>query len=212
MLAFLPWLRKELLFRTHAARSVNFVFSSLGPAALCLVFTAFCLTLSTAAPAGIVMETGGKTMRLNNSGAYESTSPDAAATTPPRQSNATGEKQEDRDGWRDLAPLPYGIVPEVHVPWSPRQNDRPPRPERPGHPGGPPRPGDRPGYYPDDHPGWRPDGRPGAGHRPDGPGYSGKPPHPGGSWGATPSRPSDGNKPGRQGGGRVPGGPPPGKP
>ena len=148
------------------------------PYFLMVIYIALC----PKAHAAIGMDVGGQGMHMDSQGTITfgsdgaGTQPDGGTVlrTPPRPVTNSTELQE----------LPYGIVPEVHVPWYPnRPGGRPPYPiVTPGQnwtpgPGGlPPHPGIKP-------PAWAPE----QPSRPGFPPQPGRPPLPGGQ--PEPGRP-----------------------
>ena len=200
----LPFFRSPLSLFKILAGSGRFAPSSCRliplnvPAALrmsapCIL--AFYIALCPNAHAAIGMDVGGQGMHMDSQGSitFESDGagpqPDRGTVlrTPPRPVTNSTELQE----------LPYGIVPEVYVPWYPnRPGGRPPYPIvtpgqnwNPGPGGRPPHPGITP-------PSWAPE-RPPLPGRPPQPGL---PPSPGGrpEPGSPPSpgiRPEPGSPP-----------------
>lgn len=139
---------------------------------LCVLLFLAAILPANAAYAAISMEIGSQGMRLDGRGQSSSETEetnDIIMQTPPRPAANDTQAEE----------LPYGIVPEVHVPWfPPGQGDRPNFPGiRPpkwdGRPpqgdGRPPQGGGRPP---------RPNERPPQGDRPSPRDFSSQPGHP----------------------------------
>lgn len=150
--------------------------------------------------AAVTMNTGDSVLHLDRNGTLTGPEDDSRMHTPPRQTNGTQE----------LEPLPYGIVPEVHVPWYlPQPHPRPPMGTYPGqrpglNPPPPPPPsmqpappswqgsggrppGPPPGVYPGIQPGGQPGQRPPYAVQPGQPPSSAAPGYPG--WKPTPPPP-----------------------
>ena len=119
----------------------------------------------------VSMESGDKSMSLDNHDERQESGDSLFGTPPPNPGNSNWDYYEQG--------LPWGIVPEVHIPWYPPGNR--PRPPQWGHrPSGAPFPpgmGGLPPYGPQKPPGGAGSGLhpPQWGHRP--PGYHGY--HPG---------------------------------
>lgn len=110
---------------------------------------------------GVVMDSGGNSMSLDNYGERPENSGSLLSTPPPNPRNDNWDYYE--------MGLPWGIVPEVHVPWYP-----------PGNKPRPPYWGQKPPGYPSPGTGWRPP--PGQQKPSWGPGSSWRPPQ----WGHKP--------------------------
>lgn len=132
MLNLLPWQRK-------AFRPLSGLFDAPGPKnrrrflvvcaahALAFALSAAIFSLAPApARADVVIQSNGKTTRLHDDGSFSSGFEPAPEATPGAdRSISTPPRKNIED---DAAPetLPYGIVPEVHIPWYPGVNrDRP---------------------------------------------------------------------------------------
>lgn len=125
------------------------------------------LLVTSPALSGVVMESGDNSMYLDNNGENRESGDSLLGTPPPNPEKNNWDYYE--------MGLPWGIVPEVHIPWYPPGNR--PRPPHWGQkpPGAPFPPGSgwRPPYGQQRPPGISP-GRPGSGGRPPQWGY--KPP------------------------------------
>lgn len=165
----------------------SFVQARLIPCVASFLLTV-CLFASThgSAVAAVIMETNGKVMSIGTPPPEPQTPPDDGSgdriwQTPPRDKpdNSAGDPN-----------LPWGIVPEVHVPWIPPQGGNRPggRPPQIGGESGRPGANTQPGNRPPS--GWESGqgGRPPSGWNP----YPGGQPKPPGSEGWRPSRPQPG--------------------
>ncbi|MDL2279636.1 hypothetical protein LJC15_03105 [Desulfovibrio sp. OttesenSCG-928-G11] len=160
-------------------------FAACAPFTLALALGAAIFSLAcpcAPALAEVVIQSNGKTTRLHDDGTFSSGFEPAPAAPPGADRSIATPPRKNADHAQPEA-LPYGIVPEVHIPWypganrespitgpqAPEQGQRPP-PVQPGWtppPSGPgatpgirpPDPGARPGIRPPD-PGARPGSRP----------------------------------------------------
>ncbi|MDL2216729.1 hypothetical protein LJB81_03225 [Desulfovibrio sp. OttesenSCG-928-M14] len=105
-----------------------------------------CLSQVTPVQAEIVMQSGGRSLRLHDDGSFSNEAVEASSPKMDGQPWSNGTSMSVPAKKQETAPpeaLPYGIVPEVHVPYVPDGGRvRPPRPGPDGQiPEPPPRPG-----------------------------------------------------------------------
>lgn len=97
--------------------------------------------------AGVSMDTGGDTFGIEPPPGASQARPDGQEGGTPSTGGLPQNKRDD-SGLNGENPLPWGLVPEVYVPWLPGGGIRPPHRPRPSYPQHGNRPSHRPGAKP----------------------------------------------------------------